>query len=145
MFEPRVVLSEQERAKLESLVRKGKAPARQISRAQILLHLAEGKPDTVVARAVRCHANTVRRLRRRFAGEGLESTLNERPRPGATPKLDGKGEAFLVALACSAPPEGQSKWTMQLLADRLVTLSVVDDISDETVRRVLKKTSSSRG
>ncbi|RKY62069.1 MAG: hypothetical protein DRP95_02040 [Candidatus Latescibacterota bacterium] len=87
----------------------------------------------------------MRNIRKRFAEEGLEAALNERPHPGAKPKLDGKQEAFLVALACSDPPEGREHWTMQLLADRLVELGVVESISDETVRRVLKKTTSSPG
>jgi hypothetical protein len=87
----------------------------------------------------------VRKLRKRFSEQGLEAALRERPRPGAVPKLRGKPEAFLIALTCSDPPQGREHWTMQLLADRLVELEWVDSISDETVRRVLKKTHSSRG
>jgi transposase len=88
---------------------------------------------------------TVERVRKRFVEEGLEAALNERPRPGGQRKLDGKQEAFLIALACSTPPEGRRSWTMQLLADKLVELRVIDAISDETVRRTLKKTSLNRG
>jgi len=111
-----------------------------LTRARILLLSAEGKTDTFVADALKVNPQTVRNIRKRFAEEGLEVALRERPRPGARPKLDAKGEAFLIALACSDPPEGREHWTMQLLADRLVELGVVDSISDETVRRVLKKT-----
>jgi transposase len=82
----------------------------------------------------------VERIRKRFVEEGLEAALTERPRPGGQRKLDGKQEAFLIALACSTPPEGRICWTMQLLANRLVALRIVDAISDETVRRTLKKT-----
>ena len=85
------------------------------------------------------------RIRKRFVEDGLEAALSEQPRPGGQRKLDGQQEAFLIALACSTPPEGRACWTMQLLADRLVELQVVEAISDETVRRTLKKTSSSRG
>ena len=85
------------------------------------------------------------RIRQRFVEDGLEAALSERPRPGGQRKLAGKQEAFLSALACSTPPEGRTCWPMQLLADRLVALQVVEAISDETVRRTLKKTSSSRG
>jgi transposase len=87
----------------------------------------------------------VERIRQRFVEDGLEAALSERPRPGGQRKLAGTQEAFLIALACSTPPEGRTCWTMQLLADRLVELQVVEAISDETVRRTLKKTSSSRG
>ncbi len=145
MFEPRIMLTAQERKTLEAFVRKGTAAARQIQRARMLLELAEGQPDSVVARRLRVGASTVRRVRKRYAAEGLTSAVTERPRPGAARTLDGKGEALLVALACSAPPEGRQTWTMQVLAERLVTLEVVDAISDETVRRTLKKTRSSRG
>jgi transposase len=87
----------------------------------------------------------VERVRKRFVEAGLEAALRERPRPGGQRKLEGKQEAFLIALACSTPPEGRTSWTMQLLAYKLVELRVVDAISDETVRRTLKKTRSSRG
>jgi len=88
---------------------------------------------------------TVERVRKRFVEEGLEASLSERPRPGATRKLDGHQEAYLVALASSHPPEGKRRWTMQMLADKLVRLEVVEEISDETVERTLKKGASSRG
>jgi len=138
-IEPLITLTDEERATLLALVRKGKAPARRIRRAQILLKAADGDPDSVIARAVHAGRATVQRVRKRFTTEGLDATLTERPRPGAARRLDGKGEALLVALACSTPPEGRDTWTMQLLADRLVTLEVIDAISDDTVRRTLKK------
>ncbi len=140
-----VKLTPEERSRLLNLLKKGKEKARKLTRARILLLSAEGKTDGFIAKALKVNPQTVRNLRKRFAEGGLEAALEERPRPGAEPKLDGKGEAFLVALACSDPPEGREHWTMQLLADRLVELGVVDSISDETVRRVLKKTTSSPG
>jgi len=90
---------------------------------------------------------TVERVRQRFVEEGLEAALGHKKpdRPSRQRKLDGRAEARLIALACSVPPEGRTEWTMQLLADQLVQLKVVDAVSDETVRRVLKKTRSSRG
>jgi transposase len=88
---------------------------------------------------------TVERTRKRFVEEGLEATLNERPRAGGRRKLEGKQEAFLIALACSAPPNERQCWTMQLLADKLVELQPVESITNETVRRTLNKTSSSHG
>jgi len=100
---------------------------------------AEGKTDRIIAEVPGVNPQTVRNIRKRFAEEGLEATLRERPRPGARPKLDAKGEAILIALACSDLPEGRECWTMQLPADRPVGLGMVDSISDETVRRVLKK------
>ncbi len=140
-----VKLTEKQKSHLLELIRKGEAKARILTRARILLLAAEGKTDKFVADALKVNPQTVRNIRKRFAEEGLEAALRERPRPGAQPKLDAKGEAFLIALACSDPPEGREHWTMQLLADRLVELGVVDSISDETVRRVLKKTNSSPG
>jgi transposase len=105
----------------------------------------EGAKDEAIAESLHVSVPTVRRTRQRFAKESLDDALSERPRPGAKRKLDGKGEAFLVALACSDAPEGREHWTMQLLTDRLVQLELVDSISDETVRRVLKKGTSNPG
>ena len=111
----------------------------------MLLAADEGKLDREIAREVRIHGVTVERIRKRFVEEGLESALSEKPRPGKAPKLDGHSEAYLVALACSDPPDGRAKWTMRLLADRMVERGVVDTISDETVRVALKKGVVSRG
>jgi transposase len=134
-----VNLTEEERASLLDLVRKGKAAARQIRRANILWQLNDNIPESVVARNFSTSTSTVRRTRGRFIAEGLQAALSERPRPGAQHKLDGKGEAILVAVACSTPPESNVVWMMQLLSDRLVTLEVAEAISDETVRRASKK------
>ena len=141
----RVDLSEQERTSLLALIQKGKAAARKVRRAHLLLLAAEGQSDRQIAAALHTGTATVERLRKRFVEEGLEAALSEKARPGARRKLDGKQEAFLVALTCSAPPQGRRCWTMQLLADRLVELGLVEAISDETVRRRLKQTNSSRG
>ena len=140
-----VDLTADERTDLLALVGKGIVPARKLTRARILLLADEGKIDEEIADALHVHRVTVERTRRRFVAGGAECALNEQRRPGGRPKLDGRQEAMLVALACSQAPEGRSRWTMQLLADRLVDLAVVDTISDETVRRTLKKTRSSPG
>ncbi len=141
----RVTLTDEEREQLQSLARKRTAPVRMVRRAQALLLAAEGKTDEVVAEQLRMGVATLERLRRRFVEEGLEASLRERPRPGARPKLGPKEQAFVVALACTKPPEGRKRWTMQLLADRLVELEMVPDITDEAIRLLLKRTSSSRG
>lgn len=135
-----VVLTDDERARLVAFTTKGVAAARELRRGRILLLAAEGHLDAEVTAAVGCCAATVARVRRRCAEAGVEAALADRPSPGAAPLLDGKGEAFLLALACTDPPVGEACWTMQLLADRLVALAIVDRISDETVRRTLKKT-----
>ncbi len=135
-----VDLTANERAGLLALLNRGVAPARKLTRARILLLADEGGTDREIAAALRVHPATVERTRRRCVEGGPEAALTDKPRPGGRPKLDGKQEAFPVALACSAPPKGRSHWTMQLLADRLVELALVDAISDETVRRTLKKT-----
>lgn len=140
-----VRLSREERTRLLELTRKGKGRARQLRRAHVLLLADEGAKDEVIANSLHVSLSTVWRTRRRFVREKLDGALAERPRPGAKRKLDGKAEAFLVALACSDAPEGREHWTMQLLADRLVELELVDEISDETVRRVLKKGTSNPG
>ncbi len=140
-----VTLSDDERAHLLALTKQGKIAARKLTRAHILLQADAGVVDTAIATALHVGTATVERIRKRFVEEGLDAALSERPRPGGQRKLDGKQEAFLIALACSTPPEGRQCWTMQLLADRLVAVQVVEAISDETVRRTLKKTRSSRG
>jgi transposase len=140
-----VALSEEQRRDLQSLLRKGKSSARRITRARILLLAAENRPDDEVAAALHTSRSTVERVRRRFVEQGLAVALSERPRPGAVPKLDERGQATLIALACSDPPKGRGSWTMKLLADELVVRRVVPSISDEAVRRTLKKTDSSRG
>lgn len=141
----RVELNEEDRVRLLLLVRQGSAPARVIRRAHVLLRSSEGAFDHEIAEALHTHPATVQRVRRRFFEEGVDAALYDRARPGAEPRLDGKAEAFLVALACSKAPEGREHWSMQMLADKIVELGLVESISDETVRRVLKKTRRSRG
>jgi transposase len=140
-----VTLRDDERAQLLALTKRGSVSARRLNRAHLLLQADTGLSDEAIAQVLHIGTATVERIRKRFVEEGLEAALAERPRPGGRRKLDGKPEAFLIALACSTPPEGRTCWTMQLLAEKLVELQVIEAISDETVRRTLKKTSSSRG
>ena len=147
----KVELREEERAELLAITHAGTASARTICRAHILLRASENAFDADTAAALHVAKNTVQTMRRRFAEAPsgpleppwvrLEAVLYDPPRPGTLPKLDARGEAHLIALACSEAPEGRTHWTMQLLADRLVELHVIDSISDESVRRMLKKTS----
>ncbi len=134
-----VDLTEDERTFLLDFINRGTQSARKLKRAHILLLSNEGKTDGEIAAALHTSAPTVQRTRQRFVEGGLERALNEDPRPGAHKKLDAKGEALLETLARSEPPEGRKRWTLQLLADRLVELQVVDSISHETVRQELKK------
>jgi transposase len=140
-----VKLKEEERTYLGEITGKGKAGARKINRARVLLLADAGKRDHEIRDGVGVKASFVERTRQRFAEGGMERALNDLPRPGRKPKLDGKQEALLVALTCSESPEGHETWTMRLLADKLVELGVVEDISHETVRQTLKKTSLSPG
>jgi transposase len=144
----RVTLDAEERQHLHDLIAAGKAAARKLTHARILLKAdaAEGGPawqDGRIADALEVSTDTVERVRRRFVEQGLDAALDrkQRERPPRQVKLDGRAEARLIALACSPPPDGRAVWTMQLLADKLVELEVVDSISDETVRLALKKTS----
>ena len=148
----KVTLAADERNSLRALIAAGTAGAKKLAHARILLKAdqAAGGPawtDDRIAQAVDVSVPTVERVRQRFVEQGLEPALVRKPqdRPSRSPKLDGDGEARLLALACSAPPTGRKAWTLQLLADRLVELQVVDTISDETVRQVLKKVRPSRG
>lgn len=147
----RVTLTEEERRDLQALVSKGKAAARKLTRGRVLLlaDQAEGGPamgDAAIANVLRCGQATVERCRRQFVEEGLEEALNPKPtRRIYERRLDGKMEAHLVAIACGAPPEGRARWTLRLLADRLVGLGEIDSISHETVRQTLKKMSLSLG
>jgi transposase len=135
-----VTLTDEERAQLLALTKKGRVAARRLTRAHMLLQADAGATQEAIAAALHIGRATVVRICRRFVEEGLEVALRDRSRPGAQRKLDGKQEAFLIALACSPPPEGRQCWTMQLLAHKLVELRVVEAIADETVRRTLKKT-----
>ena len=148
----KVTLTAAERQQLQGLITTGKAAAKKLSHARVLLKAdaAEGGPawdDQRIADATEVSTDTVARVRQRFVEHGLEAALTRKKqdRPSRERKLDGRAEARLIALACSAPPDGRTEWTMKLLAGRLVELEVVDTVSDETVRRLLKKTNSSRG
>jgi hypothetical protein len=142
----RVVLSDAERRRLRDFTTAGIASARRLRRARIMLLVDEDRLDAAIADAVGCCVATVERVRRRCAVEGVEAALVDRPRPGAVPVLDGKAEAVLVALSCTDPPgEERETWTVRSVADRLVGLDVVERISDETVRRALKKATSNLG
>ena len=138
-------LTPDDRQALQQLTRKGKTSARKLNRARILLLVDEGRAESDISQILGTSGNTIWRTKKRYNEGGLDWALNDEPRAGAPPKLDGKQEALLVALACSDPPEGRETWTMQLLADKLVELDVVTSISDETVRTTLKKTTLSRG
>lgn len=140
-----VDLTDEERASLDKLIRGGTTSARKLRRAHTLLLADEGKTDREIAAALHTSPSTVHRTRRRFVEGGLDRALNEDPRPGARRKLDEKGEAVLETLARSEPPAGRQRWTLQLLADRLVEMKVVEEISSETVRKVLKKNGFSLG
>lgn len=140
-----VELKDEEKEELVALLKGGQTKARKLNRAHILLLADEGKSDAEIASVLHTGESTVYRTRKRFVEGNLAFALNERRRPGAKPKLNSKDEALLIALSKSMPPEGRKSWTMQLLADRLVELGEVERISDETVRRILKKKTSSPG
>jgi hypothetical protein len=148
----KVTLTAEEREQLQELIAAGKASAKKLAHARILLKADAAEdgpawPDARIAQAVELSVATVERVRARFVEQGLEAALvrKKQDRPSRERKLDGAAEARLIALACSEPPEGRACWTMQLLADKLVELQVVDSVCDETVRRTLQKTRSSRG
>jgi transposase len=146
-----VTLTEEERRALQAMVGRGKAAARKLMHARILLKAdasADGPAwnDDQIAEGLEAGRATVERVRKEFVEEGLEAALvRHKPRRQYRRKLDGDGEAHLVALACSQAPAGRSRWTLRLLADRMVQLELVDHLSHETVREVLKKTSLSLG
>ncbi len=140
-----VRLAQGEREELLRLIRGGKSPARMTARARVLLRTDEGWSAPKVAEALDISVGTVYRVKRRFAQGGLEEALPERPRPRRTGKLDEKGEAHLIALACSPAPEGHDHWTLRLLAGKVVELGLAPSMSHEGIRKRLKKTPSSRG
>ena len=143
-----VILTEAQREHLKSLIAAGTAPARKLTHARILLKADQspqgaGWVDEQVAEAVEVSQPTVARVRKQYFEEGLEAALNRRPpKREYRRKLDGEQEAHLLALACSQPPEGQARWSLRLLADKLVELEVVEEVSYQTVGRILKKTPS---
>lgn len=144
-----VMLTQAQRHQLDGLISAGSSQARTLAHARMLLKADQGPDgpgwkDSEIAAAVEVSRPTVERVRRRFCQEGLEAALHPRPpRRQYRRKLDGGQEAHLIALACSTPPDGQNRWTLRLLANRMVELEYVDSISHETVRDTLKKTNSS--
>ena len=133
----RVELSQDEREELTALLKSGRHAVRKVKRAQILLAADDGVGDGEVAARVGAGGSTVYRTKRRFVEGNLELALVEAPRPGAQRKLSGKEEALLIATACSAPPAGRARWTLELLADVMVALTEHEGLSRETVRRRL--------
>lgn len=147
-----VVLTPETRERLESVARNGSAPAKKITHARVLLmsdqqHSAGRYHDDQIAAALGLHVNTVARIRIRFVLHGEGPALDRKPRatPPVPPKLDGRAEAILVALCCSAAPQGQVRWTLHLLQQELVGRKIVTSISRETIRKTLKKTRCSLG
>ena len=138
-------IAQSERSALIETSGRGKPLARTVKRALALLKADEGLSDREAAEAVSISAATVARVRRRFAEEGLEAAINDRPRSGRERKLSGRQEAHLVAIACSNAPEGHTNWTLQLLANQVVAMEFAGSISLETVRQILKKTNSNHG
>lgn len=135
-----VRLSDEERQFLEEKLRTERLSFRQVRRLRTLLLADEGETDECIAELVDTHRSSVERTRKRFATNGLAAALGERPRSGRPPAFDGKGEALVVALACSKAPAGRTHWTLRQLAERMVGLEIVESVSHETIRRVLKKT-----
>jgi transposase len=140
-----VKLTSKERKTLLSIVRKGKNKASVIQRAHILLKSDEGRTDQVIADVLYISADTIARTRQRFCEDGLDAALSDKSHPGSASKLDDGQTAYLVALTCSAAPAGRQRWTLELLAKQLVADGIVEQISPETVRLVLKKTNSNLG
>jgi transposase len=141
-----VILTTPQRQQLQALIAAGTAPARQLAHARVLLKADQGPGgpawvDEAIAAAVEVSQPTVCRIRQRFVERGLEAALQRQaPRRAYARKLDGAQEARLVAVACSAPPAGRKRWSLRLLADKLVELEIADEVSYQTVRRILKKT-----
>ena len=140
-----VRLEKEERDQLEHLIRGGKRPARKVTRARILLKADASWGIERIMEALDTSEGTVCRTKRRYQEGGLKRALEEDPRPGHPAKLDERGEAHLIALACSEAPEGHDHWTLRLLASKGVELGLVPSMSHEGIRKRLKKTNSSRG
>lgn len=145
----RIMLTPEERSHLENLIRSGSAPARTQTKVRVLLmtdrNFGERRKDADIAESLMINAATVGRTRRKFLDEGMEAALYDKPRPGRVPKITGDIEAKLTMLACSDPPEGHSRWTLQLLADKLVNLNLVESISVVAIHKRLKKVNSDPG
>lgn len=139
-----IKLKNAELGKINELTRKGTEKARKLKRCQILLLSDEGKVDAEIAKVLKVSVGTVANIRRRYVNDGLESALNEKLRPGAPKKFQGRQKAKITALACTKPPEGHSQWSLRLLADKAVELEFVNNISHTEVYRILKKTKLNR-
>lgn len=146
-----VTLTNDERSELQAIVSRGKAAARKIMRARLLLLADESeggpaKSDPEIVDALGCGRATVERVRKQFVEDGLEETLKRKPTMRTFEnRIDGEVEARLVAMACGSPPEGRSRWTLRLLAENLVAVGCLDSVSHETVRKTLKKTNLNLG
>lgn len=138
-----VNLKEEEKQALEAMLKKGKHRARELRRARVLLMADAGKTNKEILEATGLSGPGMINIKKRYCAEGLQ--LKEKPRTGQPKKLDSRGEQYLIALACSPAPEGREVWTMQMLADKLVELQIVDSFSDEAVRLKLKKMNLSPG
>lgn len=151
MVHYKVTLTEGEREQLKAIIGKGKHSSLQYRNACILINCDEGEhgqklPNAQIAQVLQIHSKTVERLKQRFVEEGFEACMERKPYPQKKEiKVDGDFEAHLVALSCSEAPEGYARWTLRMLADKMVELEYVGEVSHETVRQVLKKTKSSRG
>lgn len=135
-----IELSEEERSQLETLTSQGTEKVRKVKRARVLLLADEGKKDQEIAERVEVSVGTVERIRKRYAQAGLEAAINEKPRSGRPIGISAQTRAKVTALACTKAPEGRSKWTLRLLADKVVELEYIDSISYQSVRNILKKT-----
>ena len=136
----KVELSQEERNQLTRLTTQGTEKVRKVKRAKILLQADEGKKDKEIAEQVEVSVGTVERIRKRYVQEGLEEAVNEKPRSGRPIDISAQTRAKVTALACTKAPEGRSKWTLRLLADKVVELEYIDSISYQSVRNILKKT-----
>jgi transposase len=145
MTKHEIKLTPKERQKLLAVVSKGRNQAVVIRRAHILLKSDEGKTDREICEQLYIDEETVRRTRLRFCEDGLSNALEDKPRPGAASKLDEGQEAYLTAIACTEPPSGRARWTLELLAQRLIEEGVIEHIAPETVRLILKKNRLSLG
>ena len=145
MSKREIHLKPEERDQLVKLVSRGYHQANEMRRAYMLLHSDDGKTDQSIADLLFCSEDSVRRTRIRYLNEGLTAALEDKPRSGREPALNAQQEAYLVALTCSAPPDGQEHWTLELLTQRMIDDEQVETLSPETVRLTLKKTNSSLG
>lgn len=136
----KVNLTVEQKQKLLDIVKKGSTNAREIRRAHTLLMASDGKTDKIISSTLHISIPTVERTRKQFCTEGLETTLAERPRSGKPPKLTSSEEAYLIATTCSDAPSGRTRWTLRMLASKMVSLEIVDSLGKSTVGRILKKT-----